>query len=171
MGISNGLLITALVYGLKFDLKTVFPDFFWILVAGVGVSVLLLIYGFWGSIWGGKCPKIALAFCYLLYAVGIAALGIVILVFHSKIVEKVGEVYEENQDFAKTLEDLADCEGWNVTIQNNCQNVVENFYESFGIGVAIGLIVLGVILVIGDGLLEEWKVMWKGKWNHRYQRH
>jgi hypothetical protein len=158
MGISNGLLITALVYSLKFDLKTISLEFFWTLVAGVGISALLLFYGVWGSIWGGKCPKILLSFFYLLYALGIGALGIVILVLQSKIVEKVGELFESKSEFAETLENLTNCEGWNVSSENDCQTMVEKFYDTVGKGIAIGLMVLCVILVVGDGFAWKWTV-------------
>jgi hypothetical protein len=161
LGVASGLLIAALVFCIKFELKSISDQLFITIVISSCVSVLLLLYGVWGSIWGGKFPKTLLAFFYLIYALGLGALGIVILALRATIIDKARDAYEAGGDFQEVLKNITGCETWNESLNNSCGKLVEEFYSTFGTGVGIGLILLFLILVIGD--IFAWKLVCRKK--------
>jgi multidrug efflux pump subunit AcrB len=162
LGVASGILIAALVYFIKFSISKVSDELFIATVIAVCVSGLILFYGVWASIWGGKCPKALLAVFYAIYALLLGALGIVILALKKQIIDEMGHVFATQPDFQKALQDAADCQDWNDT-EETCKQVIEKFYGSFGLGAGIALIALFVVLLVGDGFAWKWTCQkWDG---------
>jgi hypothetical protein len=156
LGTATGLLVASLVYFIEFKVQTVSDALFIAVVIAVSVSFLLLLFGFWASIWGGRCSKSLLAIFYLVYAIALGGLGIVVLVLKNRIITQVGKVFDTNTDFHDHFTSIVNCTGWSEE-GTTCLQKVQDFFKTFGVGVSAGLIVLFVILLVGD--IFAWRVI------------
>jgi hypothetical protein len=117
------------------------------------LSLLLLLYGFYASIWGNACHKAVLSTFYGIFAIVLGALGICVLAFKTKIIEGLSNYLNDNQDALNEFGRELHCSTVNGAAE--CMNVFGSYYDKFGKGIGAALIVLFVILMVGDVL--AWK--------------
>jgi hypothetical protein len=157
IGISSALFIAVVYYFVDLSFHKAEKSVFAILVVAMVVSLLLLIYGFYASICGGKAAKFSLAVIYLIYALVLLAIGVALLAIKDTIIDAVEDYFLSDttaEDVRSKFETEFKCE-WegNAT---NCKTKIQDLYKSFGVGIAAGLIVLFAILLLGDIIAWRW---------------
>jgi hypothetical protein len=161
IGISAVLFILVVYYFIDLGLQKAEPTIFGIAIAAMCASVLLLLYGLWASACGGKGVKYSLALVYLVYALGLLALGVSILALKERITDAVDDFFTREDPASQvrtTFERELGCK-WAAAPGEeavNCSKKVEDLYRSFGVGIAAGLIVLFAILLAGDVVAWRW---------------
>jgi hypothetical protein len=95
---------------------------------------------------------------YLLYAMLVLAIGIILLALKKEIISTVEDYFVSKSTRTKdrrAFEREIGCT-WNATNGVDCRIRCEELYNSFGIGVAAGLIVLFALLLLGDVIAWRW---------------
>jgi hypothetical protein len=162
IGATSGLLITLLVFFVRLHLNEASSTVLAVIIVAMCVSILLLIYGFYASVYGGPCQKAVLSLIYLIFALAMGAFGICILALKKQITTAIGNEWNKGGDFVSNFEKQLKCQSWDNDSACNspepdrcCKHVFEDFYAKFGTGIGAGLIVLFVILMVGD--VFAWK--------------
>jgi hypothetical protein len=160
IGASCALLIALVVLFVQLKLTAASTGLFAGLVVAMCVSLLLLFYGFYASVYGTACHKAVLSIVYCIFALALGALGICVIVLKNTISDDLGKYWATHETEMAQVEKRLDCFNWTQTNSSqsgkeSCKDVFDTFYNNFGKGIAAGLLVLFVILMVGD--VFAWK--------------
>ena len=143
------------------ELKELSDKILIVVIAGLCVSLLLFFLGLYASCCGGKCIRSIVAILFLVYAVGLAALGIVIFAFKTNLynaIEKVMDKEDVDQsiiDIEKQLkccgfEDATLVRCWNSSYANvTCGSKLDAIYTKEGYILAGSCLGAALLLFIG----------------------
>jgi hypothetical protein len=162
IGPSVGLFSFLLACSVELRLPKIMHTFFGVLIGALITSIILLLYGFWASLFGRKLAKVVLIYLYSVYAVWLLGFGICLLALRTTVLTRINNFMDRDLDLRTYLELHFDCE-WNATDDSSCKNRFEDVYDIFGTWIGLGLIGVCVILVAGD--LVAWKNIGKLKNN------
>lgn len=142
------------------ELKTLSDTSVIVVVVGLCLSILLFVIGIYASCCGGKCIRSIVSILFLIYAVGLGALGIVIFAFKTKLYDGISKIMDR-EDVDKGVLDIEanlKCCGWEIANLTRCENStfhvmcsekLDKIYTKEGYILAGACLGAALVLIIG----------------------
>lgn len=154
IGFTFALFVFATVIYAK--IKSASNEAFIIIIVCLCISFLILLFGIYASCCGNDCVKVILSILYIIYAFGIGAMGVALIIYQKKLPDYFSNAYYDgtlSNTTKDTIEEAFNCKfpPKNILLDDstNCLTKFEDYVHHYGLICGITLIALFILLFIG----------------------
>ncbi|KAK8860420.1 Leukocyte surface antigen cd53 [Tritrichomonas musculus] len=154
IGLTLALFIFATIVYAK--IKTASESIFIGLIVCLCISFLLFVFGIYASCCGNNCVKGILSILYIVYALGIGAAGVVLLIYRQKLPDYFSDAYHKgslSNSTIDTIQETFNChfppKATVLEDQEDCLEKFKDYVHRYGLICGIALLALFIFLLLG----------------------